>query len=102
MKTTHIYVQGSVAFGNYISEIENKYGIYFIISGKYIDTFYNINPIFIENSNDEIPHYNLKFLISKRKPKNSINFEEFIKNYVNHFEQQLTHSSKEAQIYSII
>jgi hypothetical protein len=103
MKTAHIYVQGSVAFGNYISEIEDKYGVHFNISGCHDDTFYSVNPLYVEDTNTKIPHYTLTFL--PVKPKNSINFELFIEYYMHHFEKQLKHTTKKQAsktTYSII
>jgi hypothetical protein len=100
MKDSNIYIEGSVAFSNYISEIEDKYGVHFNISGCHDDTFYSVNPLYVEDTNTKIPHYTLTFL--PVKPKNLINFEQFIDNYMHDFEQQLTHTSINHESYSII
>ena len=101
MKDSNIYIEGSVAFSNYISETERKYGVYFNISGKHDDTFYELKPYYREGLFDNIPHhYDINHTTLPQK--NVINFEEFVDNYMHDFEQQLTHTSINHESYSII
>jgi hypothetical protein len=99
MKDSNIYIQGSVEFQTYITQIEQKYGIYFDISGQYPDTYYKLDVI-CQNETHEIPKYILPY--SYYLQQRTITFEDFITNYKDEFEQQITHTSINPIQYSII